>query len=239
EETARSMTAKSMLKALANEIGARLPDSILNRTASTLNYLYTGRWMRKRKLSPAVRVETRFDLIRNLAAPIAEQEVLYLEFGVWRGETIKLWSQLLRNPASRLHGFDSFEGLPESWDNREASGQSLAKGSFSTDGVMPEIPDPRVVFFKGWFQETLPQYDFIPSPVIVISIDADLYSSAIYVLKTLLPHISIGTIIYLDEFWDPQHEQRAFSEFLAESGMRFEAVVADYGTKHVAFRRIE
>jgi hypothetical protein len=28
---------------------------------------------------------------------------------------MSLWSSLLRNPKSRLNGFDSFEGLPEIW----------------------------------------------------------------------------------------------------------------------------
>ncbi|MGH7988261.1 MAG: class I SAM-dependent methyltransferase [Candidatus Binataceae bacterium] len=231
------MTAKSMVKAFANELGARMPGSTVSKLASLLNYLETGRWMKERDFSPTIRVDNRIELIKRLAAPIAGQEVLYLEFGVWQGEMIRLWSQLLTNPASRLHGFDSFEGLPEAWDNRDANGR-IIKGHFSTQGIVPDIPDSRARFFKGWFQDQLPHYQFVPSPVTVISIDADLYSSAIYVLKTLLPHISVGTIIYFDEFWDPQHEQRAFSEFLAESGMRFEAVIADYGTKHVAFKRV-
>ena len=37
----------------------------------------------------------------------------YLEFGVWRGESLELWSHINTNPASRFYGFDSFEGLPE------------------------------------------------------------------------------------------------------------------------------
>src|ERR1700734_1014510 len=36
----------------------------------------------------------------------------YLEFGVWRGESLELWSHINTNPASRFYGFDSFEGLP-------------------------------------------------------------------------------------------------------------------------------
>ena len=82
------------------------------------------------------------------------------------------------------------------------------------------------------------KYDFVDSPVIVIFLDADLYSSTSYVLKTLRPHVKIGTIICFDDFWDPQHEQRAFEEFLGETGMKFELMVADYGMRHVAFKRI-
>jgi hypothetical protein len=232
------MTATSMLKLLANELGSRLPYSVLNRFTSTLNYLYTGRWMKERNLLPRVRVGSRTELIRTLAEGIADEEVLYLEFGVWRGESIQLWSKLLRNPASRLHGFDSFEGLPEEWDDRGASGLPFAKGHFSTRGVTPQISDPRVNFFKGYFEDTLPAYRFVPSPVLVIFLDADLYSSTIYVLKALRSHIKVGSIVYFDEFWDPQHEQKAFSEFLAETGMKFKVLIADCGTRHVAFERV-
>jgi hypothetical protein len=194
--------------------------------------------MKERNFSPTMRVDSRTQLIRTLAEGIADEEVLYLEFGVWRGESIRLWSTLLRNPASRLHGFDSFEGLPEEWDDYGASGLPLPKGHFSTRGVAPQIPDPRVTFFKGWFEDTLPKYRFVPSPRMVIFLDADLYSSTVFVLKEFRPHIKVGSIVYFDEFWDPQNEQKAFKEFLAETGMKFKAVIASYGTRHVAFERV-
>ena len=46
-------------------------------------------------------------------AEVQDQRVLYLEFGVFRGRTIRYWSRKLRHPETRLHGFDSFEGLPD------------------------------------------------------------------------------------------------------------------------------
>ena len=71
--------------------------------------------------------------------------VLYLEFGVFDGRATHVTGQkLLRHPESHLHGFDSFEGLPESW-----AGMDRGKGYFSTNGVIPQIDDARVRFFKG------------------------------------------------------------------------------------------
>jgi hypothetical protein len=232
------MTVTNMLKSLSNEIGAHLPPSVLNKMGSLLNYFYTGRWMNQRGFSPKVRVRDRIELIRTVAQGIADQEVLYLEFGVWKGESMELWSKLLTNPASRLHGFDSFEGLPEACDHLSASGRPFPKGALSTSGLVPQISDTRVKFFKGWFEDTLPLYNFVPGDVLVVFLDADLYSSTIYVLKALLPHLKVGTIIYFDEFWDTQHEQKAFTEFIEETGMNFEPLVADYGTRHIAFERI-
>lgn len=83
-------------------------------------------------------------------------------------------------------------------------------------------------------------YEFVDSPVIVLFIDADLYSSASCVLKTLRPHLKVGTVIYyFDEFWDRYGELKAFEEFLAETRMSFELLAATYGMKNAAFRRIE
>jgi hypothetical protein len=56
--------------------------------------------------------ERIFDLI---AKDVANKRVLYMEFGVFQGRAARHWSKLLRHPESHLHGFDSFEGLPESW----------------------------------------------------------------------------------------------------------------------------
>jgi hypothetical protein len=84
---------------------------------------------------------------------IRDREVLYLEFGVYRGRSMRIWSRLLCNPRSKLHGFDSFEGLPESWV------PGVEKGYFAMDGAVPLIEDSRVSFFKGWFSKTLPKYD--------------------------------------------------------------------------------
>jgi hypothetical protein len=230
------MPASILLKSALNNAGYHIPKSAVRRLESALNYLYVARWMKDHDFSPAHTLRARRDLIAMIAGMICDDEVLYLEFGVHKGAAIRQWSELLRNKATRLHGFDSFEGLPEQWDDH--SGHFLPRGYFSTQGVIPQIPDSRVKFFKGWFQNTLPKYEFIDSPVTVIFLDADLYSSTSFVLKTLKPHIKIGTIVYFDEFWDRYHEMKAFDEFLNETGMHFELLAVANGMRCVAFRRI-
>src|ERR1700677_4417473 len=64
----------------------------------------------------------------------------YLEFGVYKGYSLRVWANLNRNSASRLFGFDSFEGLPEDWV------ASKPKGTFTTGGKAPDIGDRRVDF---------------------------------------------------------------------------------------------
>ena len=226
-----------LLKSALNKVGYHIPKFVVGRLESALDYLYVARWMKDHQFSPSDSLKVRRDLIATVAKLICDAEVLYLEFGVYEGDAIRQWSTLLKNRATRLHGFDSFEGLPEQWDDH--SGSFLKKGHFSTQGSIPQIPDNRVKFFKGWFQDTLPKYEFVDSPVLVIFLDADLYSSTSYVLKTLRPHIKVGTIIYFDEFWDRYHEMKAFEEFLAETPMRFELLAVANGMRCVTFRRIE
>jgi hypothetical protein len=228
--------ATSIVKGTLSKVGSLTPKTVFPRVQSALNYLYAGRWMKDHDFVPKKLVRDREQLIATIAAPICREEVLYLEFGVWRGDSMRQWSKLLRNDASRLHGFDSFEGLPDDWDPHGSA--ILKKGHFSTNGNVPKIPDSRVHFFKGWFEDTLPQYKFIDSPVLVIFLDADLYSSTSFVLKILKPHIKVGTIIYFDEFWDSQHEMKAFEEFLTCAEMSFKLVASTYGMRHVAFSRV-
>jgi hypothetical protein len=56
--------------------------------------------------------------------------------------------------------------------------------------------------------------------------DADLYSSTLYALTSLDHLITGGTYIIFDEFGDLLHEYRAFMDYTASYGRRFELVAA-------------
>ncbi len=63
--------------------------------------------------------------------------VTYLEFGVHQGSSIKKWMELNTDGNSRFFGFDSFEGLPEEWN------QEKGKGFFNVGGkLFPKSIDP-------------------------------------------------------------------------------------------------
>ena len=120
----------------------------------------------------------------------------YLEFGVAGGVSMKHWLDINPNPESRFYGFDSFEGLPEDWT------ASSPKGSFSQEGIVPDLQDKRVRFIKGLFQETVEPFlrIFKPRNKLVVHMDADLYSSTLYCLMHLNRHLLPGSIILFDEF---------------------------------------
>lgn len=205
-------------------LGSSLSERSLHQLQMVVNYLRVGRWLKDNGFHFEQRYPTREEVYDAVARQVADREVLYCEFGVFEGYATRWWSRALRNPKARLHGFDSFEGLPDDYDD---PGGKYVKGHFSTGGRTPDIDDPRVEWFVGWFDDTLPDYQVPDHEVLVLNLDADLYSSTKLVLDTLRPHITAGTFIYFDELSRPAHEPRAFTEFMAETGLRFRPVAAD------------
>lgn len=132
-------------------------------------------------------------------------EGFHLEFGVFKGKTINFCSEY--KPEQTFHGFDSFEGLPEDWSlvgkhkNSFSCTKMLKKGHFSLK-ELPEVND-NVELHKGFFDQSLEPWieDNLTSDskIAWLHLDADLYSSTIYVLKMLNDYIVPGTIIRFDE----------------------------------------
>jgi hypothetical protein len=224
---------KTRTKYWLTKLGQHTSDKVVHHLDAVANYLTVGRWFKQHDIDIPIRVDSRYKLFDLVAPQLENAKVLYMEFGVWKGDSMRYWSNLLKNEHAILHGFDSFEGLPEDWN-------SLAmKGYFSMDGAMPVIDDHRVTFFKGWFEETLPRYRVPHHDRLFINLDADLYSSTKTVLGGLKHHIKDGTFIYFDEFSDRFHEMKAFDEFLREGEMKFRVVGADAQLSSVIFQRVK
>jgi hypothetical protein len=158
---------------------------------------------------------TRAGLLES-AARSAPREGLWLEFGVFRGESINILAPVA--PAT-VYGFDSFEGLPERWM------PGMPAGSFSVGGVLPPVRS-NVKLVKGWFRDTLPPFlERHPNdPVSLLHVDCDLYRSSRTVLAALAPRLCAGSVIVLDDFEGlfPDTVGRAFRELVRATGRRFE-----------------
>ncbi|WP_082573226.1 MULTISPECIES: TylF/MycF/NovP-related O-methyltransferase [unclassified Nocardioides] len=143
---------------------------------------------------------------------IGDGAIDYLEFGVFEGQSLRHWTQLNQRPESRFYGFDSFEGLPEDW--KRFDGQ-MVKAHFDVDGVLPDIDDERLSFVPGWFQDTVDIFleKFEPQAQLVLHIDSDLYSSALYVLTRLNALLVPGTIVIFDEFSSVLNEFAALEHY--------------------------
>ncbi len=142
---------------------------------------------------------------------------LILEFGVFRGESLRF---IAKRTDRNVHGFDSFEGLPEDWTYFQKQGR------FSLEGRVPECAEPNIRLHKGWFDATLPPFLAAhPEPARFIHVDCDIYSSTRTVLAALSPRIVKGTVLVFDEYLNypawRNHEFRAFQEFVAERGLHY------------------
>jgi hypothetical protein len=222
----------ALARAALTAIGQRMTPSGMYWLERVMSQLEVGRWFRERGWRPEPLYADRGALYAALARDLADERVLYLEFGVFRGDSMRAWSQLLSNPATQLHGFDAFAGLPETWNHFNPQGE------FATEGRAPRFEDPRISLHTGWFQDTLPRFRLPPHERLIVHCDADLYSSTAFVLAQLADAIGPGDILLFDEFYDRQHELRAFSEFLDAASMTFRYLGGATHLSQCAFERI-
>ncbi len=143
----------------------------------------------------------------------------FLEFGVFRGGTISYIAQ--QRPNVVVHGFDSFEGLPEQW-----TGFALDRGTFGRSGKLPKVP-PNVRLYKGWFEATLPEWIKVNAGSLAfVHVDCDLYSSTRTIFNELSSRFVAGTVIVFDDYFGypnwQRHGFKAFREFVSEHAITYD-----------------
>jgi O-methyltransferase len=164
---------------------------------------------------------------------LASTPVHYFEFGVASGASFSWWLKQNNHQQSQFFGFDTFEGLPEDW------GGFYAKGDMSHS--IPTVNDPRAVFVKGLFQDTLSDFIQQHQAVLkspqqkIIHMDADLYSATIFTLSQLYPYLNKGDIIMFDEFNVALHEFKAYLEFTGNFYISLKPVAAVNNFYQAAF----
>ena len=114
---------------------------------------------------------------------------IFLEFGIYKGESTKLFSKYTKT----LYAFDSFEGLEEDW-----LGFNKPIGKFDLKGNLPNLPN-NVELIVGKVQNTLKK--FLESKndkkIKFVHMDLDTYESSKFVLKNIKPYLSNNCIIFL------------------------------------------
>jgi hypothetical protein len=160
----------------------------------------------------------RFALLdHSLASVDPAINGLYCEFGVFTGATI---NHIASKTSHTIHGFDSFEGLPETWIT------GAPKGSFAVS-ALPQVR-ANVKLHKGWFDQSVPVWaQSNPGPIEFLHMDADLYSSTKTVFDLLGDRIRPGTVIQFDDYfnypgWQSDGEYKAFEEFVRARRVTFE-----------------
>ena len=161
----------------------------------------------------------------ELATAAAKVKGSVLEFGVRHANSTRQLTALAKQD---VHGFDSFEGIPEDWHNEE-------KGSYSTRGAIPKVPS-NIHLHAGWFDVTLPKFlENNTEKARLVNIDCDIYSSTKTALDLLAPRIVSGTVIIFDEYIGNQHwredEFKAFQEAVKTYCWHYEYIAFSFFTK--------
>jgi hypothetical protein len=217
---------------MQNALQRRIARLVVGSRCSTLlRMVLAARYVRRFDANRR-RVRDRFALYDLVARElIRDRPFDYLEFGVYRGESITY--NAAHNPRgdARFWGFDSFEGLPVQWNERNP------QGTFDVGGRTPQIADARVRFVKGWFDSTVPDFlrTYEPQDQLWIHIDADLYGSTMQVLTFLNKHIRPGTVVMFDEIEDLENEFKALCDFEVISNKALTLVAATEDCRQAAF----
>lgn len=166
---------------------------------------------------------------------LGNPELDYIEFGVYRGESLLQWLILNSHTGSRFYGFDTFTGLPERW---QKFSDVIEEKAFDAGGVVPSFTDTRVTFYKGLFQETLPGFlrDYRAVRPLVIHIDCDLYSASLYALTQIDSIAKPGTVLIFDEFPSLLHEFRALEDYCSAYMRSYEVVGTTQHNVQIAIR---
>jgi len=142
---------------------------------------------------------------------LVDRSGVWCEFGVYVGKTLSLIAKY-RGAETEFWGFDSFRGLPETWN------AAHPRGRFA----LPHIPMPPegVRLMVGYFSETLPSWS--PTRAVTFGyVDCDLYSSAADVFDVLARVCAPGAVLVIDDFFMPPVDN-GVARALAESRLSYE-----------------
>ena len=159
-----------------------------------------------------------------------------IETGVWRGgasimakAVLDAWGDVTR----RVFVADSYAGPPPpdaafpqdaASDLHNESQLVVPLEDVRRNFEMAGVLDERVVFLKGWFNETLP--DAPCEHLAVIRLDGDMYESTMTPLIALYDRLSPGGFVIIDDYWVPPC-RAAVHDFLDSRSLKPDLVVVD------------
>ncbi|MBA4367323.1 MAG: hypothetical protein C0403_06750 [Desulfobacterium sp.] len=182
-------------------------------------------------------LEATYKIARQLNRDNVEGD--FFELGVARGGCAALIGKTIFDtdepicPPRNLWLFDSFEGLPDptkdDYDIAKGEGTGdhvhvLSKGSCL--GTFEEVkklmldtmgfPADKVIFVKGWFQDTIPLYRDRIQKIALLRVDGDWYESTKCCLEGLYDKVVAGGVVIIDDYASCFGSRKAVDEFRAE-----------------------
>ena len=162
--------------------------------------------------------------IMDLALEHSKPDGHYMEFGVYKGSSIRY---IAKKVQKKISGFDSFEGLGADW-----TGTLMKKDDFNLSKSLPKVPN-NVELYPGWFKDSLPKWvESNQGLVSFLHIDCDLYNSTKTIFDILGPRIGAGTVILFDEYFNypnwKNHEFKAFQEYVSAQKITYKYLAYSY-----------
>ena len=152
------------------------------------------------------------------------QKFLYLEFGVFKGESINFFSNKLK---TNIYGFDSFEGHSHDWPG---TGTVAFNNHYNQNGKLSKV-NSNVILIKGFVEDTLDNFlKEKKKEINFIHIDVDIYEPTYTILKLTKPYLINGSIIIFNALynyvgWDTG-QYKALKEVYSEGEFIFKAFSA-------------
>jgi hypothetical protein len=152
------------------------------------------------------------------------------EFGVYKAGMIN--HQAKRFPELKFVGFDSFEGLRDSW-----SGMAPQR-LYDLGGRLPRVRR-NVTLVKGWFSDTGPRWKAENASAgvpLLVHVDCDTYAATVDALELCASYVEHGFILHFDDYFGFPNWRAGGFKAMQEMSERLRARVTylSYGTKEVA-----
>lgn len=207
DQKADQRAAKSMLRWLR----ACLPGDRL-KTWVYLNAVMMPRKILRRAATTFSRFDHVYDVLREFTTHFKGPFAI-LEFGTAQGyafaKLLGATRYLGLEEQVTVHGFDSFEGLPEATAaaDKGLAGDDWMRGAYRASyDVLRAYCEKRGYrnfrLYRGYFEDSLtPEViaTFRQEQPILVWVDCDLYTSSRTVLERLLPVLRSGCVVYFDD----------------------------------------
>lgn len=162
----------------------------------------------------------------------------FVECGVWKGGSSRLMAQVLADSESfsrQIWLYDTFEGMvPPTDDDIRSNGKTAQQMLDEQERIReasliwaigPEeevrenllesgYPEEKLVFVRGDVVETLKQQT--PDKIAILRLDTDWYESTKAELEILMPKMSTGGVVIIDDYGDWGGARKAVDEYLRE-----------------------
>lgn len=159
----------------------------------------------------------------------------FYELGVWRGGACIFARGVLNalgHPHRTVHVFDAFENIRNYGGKSSylSVSESQVRSNFDKYGLTNNV-----VFHKGLFKDTVPQFrSKVAAPVAILRIDGNFYDSYQDALYAFYDKVPVGGFVIFDDIMSHADVMRQWRDFKADQNIPEEPVRLD---RHSAFFR--